>query len=73
MDSATKGAVYFSFGALQEPEHLSPNVLQTLTDAFRELPFLVLWKFGNATMINKSDNVITNVWLPQQEILGNIA
>ncbi|CAH0728329.1 unnamed protein product, partial [Brenthis ino] len=71
LDSATKGVVYFSLGALQEPEHLSSSVLQTLTDAFRELPFLVLWKFGNTTMINKPDNVITNMWFPQQEVLAH--
>lgn len=71
LDSAAKGVVYFNLGALQEPEHLSSSILQTLTDAFKELPFLVLWKFGNTTMINKPDNVITNMWFPQQEVLGN--
>ncbi|XP_022115659.2 UDP-glycosyltransferase UGT5-like [Pieris rapae] len=71
LDSATKGVVYFSIGALQEPEHLSTNILQTLTDVFRELPFVVLWKIGNTTMINRPDNVITNFWFPQQEILAH--
>ncbi|CAK1553899.1 unnamed protein product [Leptosia nina] len=71
LDSAAKGVIYFSFGALQEAEHLSANILQTITDAFRELPFLVLWKIGNTTMINKPENVLTDVWFPQQEILAH--
>nr|XP_032521190.1 UDP-glucuronosyltransferase 2B31-like isoform X1 [Danaus plexippus plexippus] len=71
LDSATKGAIYFSLGALQESEHLSDNILQTLADAFRELPYLVLWKIGNTTMINKPDNVLANAWFPQQEILAH--
>lgn len=71
LDSATNGTVYFSLGAIQEPEHLSVNILQSLADAFRELPYLVLWKIGNTTMINKPDNVISSAWFPQQEVLGN--
>ncbi|XP_072929900.1 UDP-glucosyltransferase 2-like [Epargyreus clarus] len=71
LDSATNGAVYFSLGAIQESEHLSPQVLQTLSEAFRELPFTVLWKIGNITMINKPDNVYADNWFPQQEILAH--
>lgn len=72
LDEATKGVIYFSLGAVQESEQLSPHILQTLTDAFRELPFTVLWKITNTTMINKPDNVITSAWFPQQEVLGKI-
>ncbi|XP_026494213.2 UDP-glycosyltransferase UGT5-like [Vanessa tameamea] len=71
LDSATKGAVYFSLGAIQEPEHLSVNVLQTLADAFRELPYLVLWKIANTTMVDIPKNVIANAWFPQQEVLAH--
>lgn len=72
LDSATKGVVYFSLGALQEPENLAPSILSTLADAFREVPYTVLWKIGNVTMINKSDNVFAQIWFPQQEILGEL-
>ncbi|XP_023940406.2 UDP-glycosyltransferase UGT5-like [Bicyclus anynana] len=72
LDSASKGVVYFSLGAFQESEHLSPQLLQTLADAFRELPYLVLWKIGNTTMINDlPDNIISSQWFPQQEILAH--
>ncbi|KAL0869148.1 hypothetical protein ABMA27_007441 [Loxostege sticticalis] len=71
LDSATKGVVYFSLGALQEPENLAPSILSTLADAFREVPYTVLWKIGNVTMINKSDNVFAQIWFPQQEILAH--
>lgn len=72
LDAATKGIVYFSLGAIQESEQLSPTLLQTLTDAFREMPYTVLWKIANTSMINKPDNVITSAWFPQQQILGKI-
>lgn len=62
--------VYFSVGAIQEAEQLSPQILQSLADAFRELPYTILWKIGNTTMINKSSNVIAEAWFPQQQILG---
>lgn len=71
LDSAAKGVVYFSLGGFQESEHLSPHLLQTLADAFRELPYLVLWKIGNTTMIDDlPKNIISSEWFPQQEILG---
>lgn len=71
MDKATKGVVYFSIGALQDSEQLSVHLLKTLVEAFQELPYTVLWKIGNTTMIKKPDNVLTSSWYPQQEVLGN--
>ncbi|KAJ8714007.1 hypothetical protein PYW08_007627 [Mythimna loreyi] len=71
LDSSTKGAVYFSLGAIQEAEQLSTAVLQTLADAFGELPFTVLWKIANTTMIKKPDNVFTKPWFPQQQVLAH--
>ncbi|XP_050353845.1 UDP-glucosyltransferase 2-like [Nymphalis io] len=71
LDSASKGVIYFSLGAIQEPEHLSVNVLQTLVDAFRELPFLVLWKISNTTVVDIPKNVIAHAWFPQQEVLAH--
>ncbi|XP_041969909.1 UDP-glycosyltransferase UGT5-like [Aricia agestis] len=71
LDTNTKGVIYFSMGAIQEPEHLSVKILQTLADAFKELPHLVLWKIANSTMIKTSENVVTSAWFPQQEILAH--
>ncbi|KAM3956572.1 UDP-glycosyltransferase UGT5-like [Aphomia sociella] len=71
LDTSTKGVVYFSLGVVQEAEQLATPILQTLADAFRELPFTVLWKIGNTTMINNADNVVAQAWFPQQEILAH--
>nr|ACZ97419.2 UGT34A1 [Zygaena filipendulae] len=71
LDSATKGVVYFSLGTIQESEQLSPILLQTLADAFGELPYTVLWKIGNTSMIKLSENVIAYPWFPQQEVLAH--
>lgn len=70
LDASTKGVVYFAIGAIQDAETLSPTLLQTISEAFSELPYTILWKIGNTTMINKSDNVYTQSWFPQQEVLG---
>lgn len=72
LDSATKGAVYFSLGVTQDAEQLATPILQTLAKAFRELPFTVLWKIGNTTMVDVASNVIPMGWYPQQEILGKL-
>ncbi|XP_075982592.1 UDP-glucosyltransferase 2-like [Anticarsia gemmatalis] len=71
LDSAENGVVYFSLGAIQESEQLSTSILHTLAEAFRELPFTVLWKIGNTTMINKPENVIAHTWFPQQQVLAH--
>ncbi|XP_026315009.1 UDP-glucuronosyltransferase 2B15-like [Hyposmocoma kahamanoa] len=70
LDAARKGAIYFTIGAVQESEELAPHILQTLADAFSQLPFTVLWKIENVT-INKPDNVIAHPWFPQQEVLAH--
>ncbi|KAL4706352.1 hypothetical protein ACJJTC_016646 [Scirpophaga incertulas] len=71
LDSASNGAIYFSMGALQEPENLSPSILQTLLEAFSELPYTVLWRIANTTGINIPNNVVTKSWFPQQNVLGH--
>ncbi|KAJ0173640.1 hypothetical protein K1T71_010789 [Dendrolimus kikuchii] len=71
LDKATKGVVYFSIGAMQDSEQLSVSLLKTLAEAFQELPFTVLWKIGNITMIKKPENVIAHEWFPQQQVLAH--
>nr|ACN39598.1 UDP-glucosyl transferase [Bombyx mori] len=71
LDSQTKGVIYFSLGTLQEAEKLSVKTLQVFADAFRELPFTVLWKIGKMSTLKLSDNVITDVWFPQQQLLAH--
>lgn len=70
LDAAKKGAIYFSIGAIQESEDLALHILQTLADAFGQLPYTVLWKIGKVTTINMPNNVIAHPWFPQQEVLG---
>lgn len=70
LDTSKKGVVYFSLGTVQESEDLSRLTLQSIMDAFGELPYTFLFKIGNTTMIKKPDNVIADLWFPQQQILG---
>lgn len=70
LDTSKKGVIYFSLGTVQESEDLSRTTLQAIMDAFGELPYTVLFKIGNTTIIKKPDNVIADVWYPQQQVLG---
>ncbi|XP_031331316.1 UDP-glucuronosyltransferase 1-3-like [Photinus pyralis] len=70
LDGATDGFVYFSFGSTVRGESLPPETLQTFSDVFRELPYVVLWKF-EGRLPNKPDNVIASKWFPQQAVLGH--
>jgi UDP:flavonoid glycosyltransferase YjiC (YdhE family) len=71
LDAATKGAVYFSLGALQESEQLAPSILQTLSEVFSELPYTILWRMANTTVVNIPNNVVAKPWFTQQDVLGN--
>ncbi|GBP03903.1 Ecdysteroid UDP-glucosyltransferase [Eumeta japonica] len=70
MDGAENGCVYFSLGVVQEANQLSKTTIQMLMDAFGELPYLVFWKIEDVTAFKKPNNVITQNWFPQQEMLG---
>ena len=37
---------------------------------FRQLPFNILWKWENETMINQPENVFISKWVPQRAVLG---
>nr|QBK47162.1 UDP-glycosyltransferase UGT34A8 [Chilo suppressalis] len=71
LDTATKGAIYFSLGAMQDSENLAAPILQTLIDVFGELPFTVLWRMGNTTAVNLPRNVVARPWFPQQDVLAH--
>ncbi|CAG9789293.1 unnamed protein product [Diatraea saccharalis] len=71
LDSATKGVIYFSLGAIQDSEHLAVPLLQIITDVFRKLPFTVLWRIGNATAIDMPPNVVAKPWFAQQAVLAH--
>lgn len=71
LDEATQGVVYFSLGILFRSDSFPPEVLQTFTDEFTQLPFRVLWKYNPENMPPVPDNILLQTWMPQRDILGN--
>jgi hypothetical protein len=71
MDKATDGVIYFTIGSHLKSSELSPGVIETLVSAFGKLKQKVLWKWDEAPMANKSDNIVLGSWFPQNSILSN--
>ncbi|KAG5898035.1 hypothetical protein JTB14_001746 [Gonioctena quinquepunctata] len=69
MDGADNGIVYFSLGTNVKTDRVSPNMRKAILDAFRELPYRVLWKFEVAVLTDVPGNVMILDWVPQQDIL----
>lgn len=40
-------------------------------ETFAELPYKILWKFEDDQLEGKPNNIKTNKWLPQQDLLGH--
>ncbi|KAK5641774.1 hypothetical protein RI129_010321 [Pyrocoelia pectoralis] len=68
LDKATNGFIYFSLGSNMRSEFLPANTVDMILEVFGELPYTVLWKFGEE-ISNKPSNVIISKWLPQQDVL----
>ncbi|KAF5302519.1 hypothetical protein FQR65_LT00891 [Abscondita terminalis] len=68
LDEAKNGFIYFSLGSNAKSKDLSDSTREKMLQAFKELPYTVLWKY-EANIPNKPSNVITQKWFPQQDIL----
>ncbi|KAF5307253.1 hypothetical protein FQR65_LT06969 [Abscondita terminalis] len=69
LDRSVQGVIYFSLGSIVKSKQMSKENLQSIIDAFKELPYTVLWKFEDEDFPNKPDNVIISKWFPQQDVL----
>jgi hypothetical protein len=47
--------------------------VRAFLEAFSELPQKILWKWESDSLPGQPVNVKTGKWLPQQDILGNMA
>lgn len=71
LDSSPEGVIYFSLGSNIQSTHLHQREIEVLTSAFKQLaPVKVLWKWEKDVLPGKPDNVRTQKWLPQNDILG---
>ncbi|KAF2882091.1 hypothetical protein ILUMI_24094 [Ignelater luminosus] len=70
--SQYKGVIYLSMGSMALTETFSLDKLQAFLNAFRDLPFKIVWK-ANGERMPKDLNIPLNIhfeqWLPQKDIL----
>ncbi|EFN61275.1 Ecdysteroid UDP-glucosyltransferase, partial [Camponotus floridanus] len=67
---APNGFIYMSLGTNAHMSHFSKHVLKAFCDIFASLSTKVVWKLDEE-LTNKSDNIYTAKWLPQQSLLAH--
>ncbi|XP_072161994.1 UDP-glycosyltransferase UGT5 [Bemisia tabaci] len=82
LDGAERGVIYFSLGSNMRSANLPRDALSNFLRVFRELPegYRVLWKWEDDAEISKNEegvgkskvtNILTQKWIPQQEVLAH--
>ncbi|CAK1547647.1 unnamed protein product [Leptosia nina] len=69
LDTSKNGVIYVSFGTNVKPKMLDVGQVKMMVDVLSNLPYDVLWKWDNQTLINRSDNIIISKWFPQADLL----
>lgn len=69
LTDAPNGFIYISLGTNIFMSDFSQHVINAFHDVFASLPCKIVWKIGEE-LRNKSDNIYTAKWLPQQSLLG---
>lgn len=70
LDKSKNGVIYFSLGSNVKSTLLHYSCRKAFLDAFKELPFTILWKWEDEFLPDKPENVHIMKWMPQQDILG---
>ncbi|XP_022913422.2 UDP-glycosyltransferase UGT5-like isoform X2 [Onthophagus taurus] len=69
INESSEGVVYFSMGSMLIGHSFPIKKREMFQRAFSRLKHRVLWKWENDTMPGKPDNVMTQKWMPQFDIL----
>ncbi|VVD02541.1 unnamed protein product [Leptidea sinapis] len=70
LDGSEAGIIYVNFGSNVRSAEMPLEKRDAFLNVFRTLKQMVLWKWENESIVNKPDNLITQSWFPQREILG---
>lgn len=70
LDTAPEGVIYFSLGSFVKSTFMSKHHRDTFVKVFATLPQRVIWKFEE-DLPGRSDNVLIDNWLPQNDILAH--
>lgn len=73
LDKSENGVIYFSLGSNVKSTQLQFSCRKAFLDAFKELPFTILWKWEDEFLPDKPENVHIMKWMPQQDILGKFS
>ncbi|XP_044734448.1 UDP-glycosyltransferase UGT5-like [Chrysoperla carnea] len=71
LDSSKQGVIYFSLGSNVKSGNLPSEKRAAILEAFKKLPYNILWKWEKETLTDKPVNVLTQSWLPQQDVLDH--
>lgn len=61
--------IFFSLGSIVKGTEMPSHYEAIFSDAFASLPYKILWKF-ESDVVNRKNNVYTQKWFPQQDVLG---
>jgi glucuronosyltransferase len=73
LDEAKDGVIYISLGSRVRSDLMPEEKRRVFIEAFSELPQKILWKWESARVPGQPEIVKIGDWLPQQDILGNMA
>ncbi|XP_069359588.1 UDP-glycosyltransferase UGT5-like isoform X2 [Maniola hyperantus] len=71
MDESIHGVVYMNFGTNVRSAELPEDKKNAFLNVFRKLKQTIIWKWEDDTLENKPNNLVTQKWLPQKEILAH--
>ncbi|XP_074039733.1 UDP-glycosyltransferase UGT5 [Leptinotarsa decemlineata] len=71
IDNAEEGVVYFSLGSNVKPSEMRNETKKALLNALGKIKQKVLWKWDEDFLPGNPENIRTNKWFPQQEILAH--
>ncbi|XP_055629658.1 UDP-glucosyltransferase 2-like [Toxorhynchites rutilus septentrionalis] len=71
LDGAEHGAVYFCLGSNLKSTDLPAEKLEVFVKSLGKLKQRVLWKWESGSIPNQPSNVMTQKWLPQDDILAH--
>ncbi|XP_025419519.1 UDP-glucuronosyltransferase 2A3-like, partial [Sipha flava] len=68
IEGSPHGVIYFTFGSVVLMSSLPEHVQNAFKEVLAQVPQRVLWKY-EGEMKDKPDNVMTNNWFPQRDVL----
>lgn len=71
VEGARYGCVYFSMGSILKSSQLDEKMRDGILRAFSKLKERVLWKWEDADLPGRPDNVFISKWFPQDDLLAH--